>query len=59
MNHTYEQKKKMLPHQMNHKNLDSNEILSILLNFHPNLENIMNQEIDSYINHLNNEEKRD
>ncbi len=56
IDHTYEQKKKY-SHQIDHKNLASNEILSILLNFHPNLENIMNQEIDSYINHLNNEEK--
>jgi len=55
IDHTYEQKKKY-SHQLNEKPLNPNEILDVLLKFHPDLEEIMNQEIDSYITHLDNEE---
>ena len=56
IDHTYEQKKKY-SHQIEHKNLNPDEILNILLTFHPDLENIMNEEINSYLIHLNNEEE--
>lgn len=56
INHPYEEKK-VYSNQINHKNLSSNEILDILLKFHPNLENTMNTEISSYLIHLDNEEK--
>ncbi len=56
INHPYEEKK-VYSNQINHKNLSSNEVLDILLKFHPNLENTMNREISSYLIHLDNEEK--
>ena len=43
-------------HTLNDKRLDSKEILEILLKSHPNLENIMDEEISSYIIHLDNKE---
>ena len=43
-------------HTLNDKRLDSKEILEILLKSHPNLENIMEEEISSYIIHLDNKE---
>ena len=55
IDHTYEQEKKY-SHQLEHKNLSSSEILNTLLKFHPDLEDTMNKEIDSYMNHLDNEE---
>ncbi|MDD2896370.1 MAG: hypothetical protein PHG81_10200 [Aliarcobacter sp.] len=56
INHTYEQKKKY-SHQLNATPLNPNEILDVLLKFHPDLEDTMNQEIDSYMNHLDSEEE--
>ena len=56
IDHTYEQKKKY-SHQLNTNTLSPNEILDVLLNFHPNLEEVMNKEIDSYTKHLNSEEE--
>ena len=56
IDHTYEQKKKY-SHQLNTNTLSPNEILDVLLNFHPNLEEVMNKEIDSYTKHLDSEEE--
>ena len=56
IDHTYEQKKKY-SHQLNTNTLSPNEILDVLLNFHPDLEEVMNKEIDSYTKHLNSEEE--
>jgi hypothetical protein len=56
INHTYEQKKKY-SHQLNENPLKPNEILDVLLKFHPDLEDTMNQEIDSYLKHLDSEEE--
>jgi hypothetical protein len=55
IDHTYEQKKKY-SHQLNTNTLSPNEILDVLLNFHPDLEEVMNKEIDSYTKHLDSEE---
>lgn len=55
IDHTYEDKK-IYSHQLNEKRLDPNEILQILLKFHPDLEDTMNNEINSYLVHLDNEE---
>lgn len=55
IDHTYEQKKKY-SHQINEKALTPDEILNVLLNFHPDLEDVMNKEIDSYSKHLDDEE---
>lgn len=56
INHNYEQKKKY-SHQLNETPLKPNEILDVLLKFHPDLEDTMNQEIDSYVKHLDSEEE--
>lgn len=56
IDHTYEQKRKY-SHQINSKPLTSNEIVDILIKYHPNLELIMENEIESYLSHLNEEEK--
>ncbi|MFA6741193.1 MAG: hypothetical protein WCR78_06840 [Arcobacteraceae bacterium] len=56
IDHTYEQKKKY-SHQLNTNTLSPNEILDVLLTFHPDLEEVMNKEIDSYTRHLNSEEE--
>ena len=56
IDHTYEQKRKY-SHQINSKPLSSNEIVDILIKYHPNLELIMENEIESYLSHLNEEEK--
>ena len=56
INHTYEQKKKY-SHQLNETPLKPNEILDVLLKFHPDLEETMNQEIESYVKHLDSEEE--
>lgn len=56
IDHTYEMKKKY-SHQLNSKILTPDEILTILLKFHPDLEETMNNEIESYLTHLDNEEK--
>lgn len=55
IDHTYENKK-VYSHQLNEKRLNPNEILEVLLQFHPNLEDIMKDEIDNYLIHLDNEE---
>ena len=55
IDHTYENKK-IYSHQLSEKRLNPNEILQILLKFHPDLENNMNIEIDSYLIHLDKEE---
>jgi len=52
--HTYEKDKKY-SHNLSDHRLSPDEILEILLKFHPNLEENMNKEIDSYIVHLDNE----
>lgn len=57
IDHTYEKKKKY-SHQINHKNLSGDEILDILLKFHPDLEETINSEINSYMIHLEEEEKQ-
>jgi hypothetical protein len=56
IDHTYEQKRKY-SHQVNSKPLSSNEIVDILIKYHPDLELIMQNEIESYLSHLNEEEK--
>lgn len=56
INHNYEQKKKY-SHQVSEVQLKADEILNILLKFHPDLEDTMNQEIDSYTKHLDAEEE--
>lgn len=56
IDHTYEQKK-TYSHQVNNKPLSPNEIIDILLKYHPDLEINMNKEIDSYLLHLDEEEK--
>jgi hypothetical protein len=55
IDHTYE-KKRAYSHQLNNKKLSPNEILDILLKFHPDLEITMNNEIESYLVHLDTEE---
>ncbi len=56
IDHTYEQKRKY-SHQINAKPLSSNEIVDILLKYHPDLEIIMQNEMESYLHHLNEEKK--
>jgi hypothetical protein len=56
INHTYEQKK-TYSHQVNTKPLSPDEIINILLKYHPDLELNMNKEINSYLLHLDEEEK--
>ena len=55
LNHSYENKR-VYSSEINHKDLSANEILDILLKFHPKLEETMNKEIDSYLIHLDKEE---
>lgn len=55
INHEYASNKEYSS-QINHKDLSSNEILDILLKFHPKLEETMNKEISSYLIHLDKEE---
>ena len=56
INHEYITNKKYSS-EINHKDLSANEILDIILKFHPNLEETMNKEINSYLIHLDKEEK--
>ncbi len=56
INHEYTINK-MYSSEINHKDLSANEILDIILRFHPNLEETMNKEINSYLVHLDKEEK--
>ena len=55
IDHSYEQKK-VYSHQLDSKTLSPNEILDIIIKFHPDLEKTMNNEIDSYKIHLDKEE---
>lgn len=55
IDHTYEQKK-VYSHQLDSKQLSPSEILDIIIKFHPDLENTMHKEIDSYKVHLDKEE---
>ena len=55
IDHTYEQKK-VYSHQLDTKQLSPDEILDIIIKFHPDLEKTMNSEIDSYKIHLDKEE---
>lgn len=55
IDHSYEQKK-VYSHQIESKALSPNEILDIIIKFHPDLEKTMNNEIDSYKIHLDKEE---
>lgn len=55
INHSYEAKR-VYSHNLSNKRLSPNEILEVLLKFHPELEATMNKEIDSYLVHLDQEE---
>jgi hypothetical protein len=55
LDHTYE-KKKTYSHEINNKPLSPNEIINILLKYHPNLEDTLDNEINSYMIHLDEEE---
>jgi hypothetical protein len=55
LDHTYE-KKKTYSHEVNNKPLSPNEIIDILLKYHPNLEETVDTEISSYMLHLDEEE---
>lgn len=55
IDHTYESKRKY-SHNLSDKRLNPDEILIILKKFHPNLEETMNNELDSYKKHLDEEE---
>ncbi|MDY0052603.1 MAG: hypothetical protein RBR65_08680 [Aliarcobacter sp.] len=56
LDHIYEQKK-TYSHEVNNKPLSPNEIINIILKYHPNLEETVNNEINSYTLHLDEEEK--
>ncbi|MGA1932188.1 hypothetical protein ACH5BF_05645 [Arcobacter sp. YIC-464] len=43
-------------HELKEQRLNANEILSLILKFHPNIEETMQTEIDSYLKHLDQEE---
>jgi len=55
INHDYEQKK-VYSHGLNNKEFTPSEIIDTIIKFHPNLEETMKKEIDTYNIHLNNEE---
>jgi len=56
IDHTYEKKRKY-SHVLSDKRLNPNEIHDVLLKFHPDLENTMGKEIESYFVHLDEEEQ--
>lgn len=56
IDHSYESKTKY-SHTLNKTRLSPDEILNELLKFHPNLEEVMQKQIDSYILHLEQEEE--
>ncbi|MDZ7819694.1 MAG: hypothetical protein U5K55_14280 [Aliarcobacter sp.] len=56
IDHTYEQKR-AYSHQLNTKPLSPNEIIDVLLKYHPDLELNMDNEIQSYLHHLDEEER--
>ena len=43
-------------HELKEQRLSASEILNLILKFHPNIENNMTKEIDSYLEHLDEEE---
>lgn len=55
IDHNYEQKK-VYSYSIDSKQLSPEEILDIIIKFHPDLEETMNKEIASYKIHLDNEE---
>lgn len=56
INHTYKKEEKY-SHRLSEQKLNPEEIIKILLEFHPNLEDTVNKEIASYTIHLDNEEQ--
>lgn len=56
IDHNYEQKR-TYSHQVNIKYLAPNEIMDLLVKYHPDLETTLNDEICSYLLHLDMEEK--
>ncbi len=57
INHDYEQKK-VYSHGLNNKEFTADEIIDTIMKFHPDLEETMKKEMDSYNTHLNNEENQ-
>lgn len=55
INHDYENKT-IYSHNLSEKRLSPPDILSILLKFHPDLEETMENEVQSYLEHLDEEE---
>jgi len=56
IDHDYETKTKYT-HNLKDMRLNADEILKILLKYHPNLEETMNKELHTYEKHLNEEEE--
>ncbi|MGM0520033.1 MAG: hypothetical protein ACQERD_10365 [Campylobacterota bacterium] len=56
IDHDYERKEKY-SHKLKDKSMNSKEILDLLLRFHPNLEDTMNNELQEYYKHLDEEEE--
>ena len=56
INHDYEQKR-VYSHELNNKEFTPSEIIDTIMKFHPDLEETMKKEMDSYNTHLNNEEE--
>ena len=56
INHDYEQKR-VYSHELNNKVFTPSEIIDTIMKFHPDLEETMKKEMDSYNTHLNNEEE--
>ena len=56
IDHTYE-KKKQYSHILQEQRLNPDEIMTVLLRHHPELEGTMNKEIESYKRHLKEEEE--
>ncbi len=56
INHDYEQKR-VYSHELNNKEFTPSEIMDTIMKFHPDLEETMKKEMDSYNTHLNNEEE--
>lgn len=55
IDHEYENRR-VYSHDLNDNRLSAKEILDVLLKFHPELEDTMNQEISLYLKHLDDEE---
>ena len=56
INHDYEQKR-VYSHELNNKDFTPSEIMDTIMKFHPDLEETMKKEMDSYNTHLDNEEE--